>query len=207
MRFTIGKFDYSIEFEYKHDSALWRQSCIRNGIIDRRFIAEQALACATSANIIMNREDAVRSIEAHLESLDQISPPALTQPNVTVCRILRGAHGASTKDMTPYLEGRAVRSVLDTFVKESGRKVALANALSKSATNRHKPSRIFRYAAWAAFEHRNGWLIKAHIDGAISRSAITPSAIVSKQPQPQCNPSSIGFYAPKRSGLLSASQS
>ena len=64
-----------------------------------------------------------------LIDLDLESPKPLTQNNLTVCEILRGPVGCSTKDMVCWFKGTTHRAIMDNFCKATARRHSLEGAL------------------------------------------------------------------------------
>lgn len=125
MSFTFGKYEYEFGFKHSKDEKAWQISLKRN------------------------------AKNAKLKKMSYVRRKALSKPNkpnITLCEIYRRpirSHLAFG-DFRVYSSMVAKRSVVDTFSEFHGKKAALTKALNKVCSDRKKPTKAFRTAAWTA---------------------------------------------------------
>ncbi len=120
MNFTYGKYEYKLEFNNSIDEKAWQTSLKRNAKSQK--IKKMSL---TRRNGLMK----------------------IKKPNITQCVISRRRIG-STDKFTIYSTMEAKRSVTDTFNEMYGKRAALRKTLEKAGSDRKKPNKTFRIAAW-----------------------------------------------------------
>lgn len=130
--FVYGKYNYSLGFETKTDSEAWKKSFNRN-ILDSK----------------------IRKMSYKKRQSFAKKP---SKPNITICNIERWPVGVVLQSSNPIIlnrtqsfsQGKAVRSVVDSFSDFYGKKSALTKALNVVCCNKKRPDKAFRIAAWTA---------------------------------------------------------
>ena len=117
LRFTFNDHDYFIQFTYKKDQEAWDKSIAKNSRWTSKMLKK--------INKVLDN----MGIQYELTAKDLESPKPLTQNNLTVCEILRGPVGCSTKDMVCWFKGTTHRAIMDNFCKATARRHSLEGAL------------------------------------------------------------------------------
>ncbi len=150
--FKFGKYEYFINFTFIKDNGSWQNSLLRN-----------------SSNPKFMKMSYKR----------RASYSKIGKPNVTVCSISRKlikSNSFGEFENQTFSTASALRSAVDPFNEFYGKSKALDRALNKVCSNKKKPSKEFRIAAWNCF--RGVTVIKPSVKKNSTRNTNKPCGVL-----------------------------